>query len=39
MIQPQDIISNLVPDQKVRVTSVRPMGSSYAIGGIGLTDE
>lgn len=39
MIQPQDIVSNLVPDQKVCVTSVRSMGSSFAIAGIGLTDE
>lgn len=39
MIQPNDIVSSLVPDQKVRVTSVRPMGSSYAIGGVSLTDE
>ena len=39
MIQPQDIVSNLVPDQKVRVISVRPMGASFAIAGIGLTDE
>ena len=39
MIQPNDIVSSLVPDQIVRVTSVRPMGSSYAIGGSGFTDE
>ena len=39
MYHPNDILHGLVPDQNVRVISVRPMGSSFAIHGIGLVDE
>ena len=38
MIQPQDIVSNLVPARKFG-RLVRTMGTSFAIAGIGLTDE